>query len=48
MTPPLPPPRGACVNTRDEDQSTPLHDACAGGYAEIAISLLEAKAEVTA
>jgi ankyrin repeat protein len=26
--------------------STPLHGACAGGYAEIAISLLEAKAEV--
>ena len=40
--------RGADVNVRDEDESTPLHDACAGGFEAIVAQLLQQGASVSA
>jgi len=37
--------QGAVVNARDEDDSTPLHDASAGGYVGIVRTLLAANAD---
>ena len=33
--------RGADVDARDEDQWTPLHDACAKGNMEVTMALVD-------
>ena len=40
--------RGADVNAKDEDDSTPLHDACAGGFEGIVAALLRQGANPSA
>jgi ankyrin repeat protein len=40
--------RGACVTACDEDNSTPLHDAAAGGHYDIVVLLLDSGAQVDA
>ena len=40
--------RGADVDARDEDESTPLHDACYSGHMELAMALVDRGADVDA
>merc|ERR1711871_1543027 len=40
--------KGADVNARDEDQNTPLHNACICGYMTVALALLDRGADIHA